>query len=467
MSIVLCGICPHPPIAVPEVGYEESERVAATQSALTELGRRIKESGAETVVIISPHAPVFREVVAINRSPVLQGDLLLFRAGEVSISAPNDPELALAISEESSGMGLETVELNPDDEKRYGITLRLDHGVTVPMYFFQKGGVKLPLVHAAMTVAPLDKLYIFGQAVRRAADALNKKVALIASGDMSHGLTEDAPGGYLPRGAEFDRQLAELLAKSDFAGVLNMDRQLVESAGECGYRSIVMMLGALDGCSVQTDVLAYEGPFGVGYMTVSLKPLEFDNVPSIGAAFKQEETERIAARRAAESFLVRLARETLETYVKGERPAPAAEVPQEFRDKRAGVFVSIKKHGVLRGCIGTISPTASDIVGEVTNNAISAGTRDPRFQPVRESELADLEYSVDVLDPPEPIRSADALDPKKYGVVVRAGSRSGLLLPDLEGVDTVSEQVAIARQKAGIGLNEPVSLERFLVIRHT
>ena len=466
MSIVLCGICPHPPIAVPEVGYEESEKVAATQKALIELGRRIKESGAETVVIISPHAPVFRDVVALNLSPGLQGDLMLFRAGEVSVSALSDLALALAIAREAYGMGLETVELNQDEEKRYGISLRLDHGVTVPMYFFQKGGVKLPMVHAAMAVAPSDKLYLFGLAVRRAAHTLNKKVALIASGDMSHGLTKDAPGGYLPRGAEFDRQLAELLAKSDFAGVLNMDKELVESAGECGYRSIVMMLGALDGYSVETDVLAYEGPFGVGYLTASLKPLEQDKAPSIRAAFQREEQERIAVRRASESFLVRLARETLEKYVKGEKPAPTPEIPPEFQKRKAGVFVSIKKHGALRGCIGTIAPATPGIVEEVTNNAISAGTRDPRFEPVSVDELAELEYSVDVLNPPEPVESADALDPKKYGVVVRAGNRSGLLLPDLEGVDTVVEQIAIARQKAGIGLHEPVNLERFLVSRY-
>ncbi len=130
------------------------------------------------------------------------------------------------------------------------------------------------------------------------------------------------------------------------------------------------------------------------------------------------------------------------------------------------MFVSIKKHGNLRGCIGTIEPTKPGAVEEVIANAVSAGVRDPRFEPVKEEELGDLEYSVDVLLPVEPVKSLKQLDPKKYGVVVRSGWRSGLLLPNLEGIDTAAEQVAIARRKAGISPEEPVELERFEVVRY-
>jgi len=141
-------------------------------------------------------------------------------------------------------------------------------------------------------------------------------------------------------------------------------------------------------------------------------------------------------------------------------------LPEEMLNSRAGTFVSIKKKGELRGCIGTIGPTRENIASEIVHNAISAGTSDPRFYPVKPYELDELEYSVDVLMEPEEINSMDELDVVKYGVIVRAGRRTGLLLPNLENVNTVEQQVSIALQKAGISPNEKYTMERFEVIRH-
>ena len=465
MSVVYCGICPHPPIVVPEVGGDNSEKVEATQQALLEMGRRIKGSGAETVVIISPHAPIFQDVVGINMTPVLKGDLSVFLASSISFELKNDLALVGEINEQAAGLGLRVVELTGDMERQYRITLDLDHGTIVPLYFLRKAGVELPLVHVSMAVAPPEKLYLFGLSVRRAAESLGRKVALLASGDLSHCLTPDAPGGYEPRGKEFDREMARLLAGPDVEGLLKMDRALVRQAGECGYRSIIMMLGALDGRDVKAEVLSYEGPFGVGYLTASYEPGGENPQRSFLAKLQSERRETIMRRRGEESYPVRLARETLEKQVKG-RPLPEpGEIPEEFR-RRAGVFVSIKKHGNLRGCIGTIEPARANAAEEVMANAVSAGLYDPRFQPVGRDELDDLEYSVDVLHPPEPVENLSDLDPKKYGVIVRAGRRKGLLLPNLEGIDTVEEQVDIARRKAGIGPDVPVELERFEVVRY-
>ena len=163
--------------------------------------------------------------------------------------------------------------------------------------------------------------------------------------------------------------------------------------------------------------------------------------------------------------LVKLAKKTVETFVKeGKVPKPEELTPE--MKERAGVFVSIHKFGELRGCIGTIEPQRSNVAEEVIANAISSATRDPRFPAIVPSELKDLEYSVDVLTTPEPIKSQDQLDPKRYGVIVEAGWRKGLLLPDLEGVDTVDYQIDICRQKAGIAPNEPVKLYRFEVRRY-
>jgi len=163
--------------------------------------------------------------------------------------------------------------------------------------------------------------------------------------------------------------------------------------------------------------------------------------------------------------LVRLAKETIESYVRdGTIPQPK-ELTPEMRE-RAGVFVSLKVGGMLRGCIGTFDPLKANVAEEVIANAISSATRDPRFPPVTPGELADLEYSVDVLTEPEPVTSEAELDPKRYGVIVESGGRRGLLLPDLEGVDTVAHQIDICRSKAGILPHEPVKLYRFEVKRY-
>ena len=162
--------------------------------------------------------------------------------------------------------------------------------------------------------------------------------------------------------------------------------------------------------------------------------------------------------------IVKLAKETVESYIReGKIPQPKELTPE--MEKSAGVFVSIHKRGELRGCIGTFEPTKANVAEEIIANAISSATRDPRFPPIAASELGDLEYSVDILTKPEPVKDVSQLDAKKYGVIVESGFQRGLLLPDLEGVDTVERQLEICRLKAGIRFDEPVSLYRFEVKR--
>ena len=232
----------------------------------------------------------------------------------------------------------------------------------------------------------------------------------------------------------------DALSRLDTHAILNLDEDLIEHAGECGLRSIVILLGALQGLSATPHILSYEGPFGVGYLVASF---EVEQLPP----------------------LVQLAKKTVETFVKeGKTPEPG-ELTPEMKEK-AGVFVSIHKQGELRGCIGTFEPTTKNVADEVINNAISSATRDPRFPPIAPNELKDLDYSVDVLTSPKPVKSPNHLDPKKYGVIVESGFRRGLLLPDLEGVDSVDYQIDICRQKAGIMPDEPIKLYRFEVKRY-
>jgi AmmeMemoRadiSam system protein A len=164
------------------------------------------------------------------------------------------------------------------------------------------------------------------------------------------------------------------------------------------------------------------------------------------------------------SAIVELARKAVERYIRQGKIFRPRKLTAEMK-QRAGVFVSIKKRGELRGCIGTFMPTRTNVAEEIVANAISSATQDPRFMPVETSELVDLEYSVDILTEPEPVQSTDQLDPRKYGVIVECGYRRGLLLPDLAGVDKVEEQIEICRAKAGISAGEPIRLYRFRVER--
>jgi AmmeMemoRadiSam system protein A len=217
---------------------------------------------------------------------------------------------------------------------------------------------------------------------------------------------------------------------------------------------------------VQTDFLSYEGPFGVGYAVCEYRVGADDENRRFGDMYLREQQQRLAAIKDSEDAYVQLARQSLEAYVRRREKIARPDGLPEDMIRRAGVFVSLKKDGRLRGCIGTISPTKATIAEEIIGNAISAGTGDPRFEPVTEDELASLVYSVDVLGAPEPAASMAQLDAKRYGVIVTKGARRGLLLPNLEGVDTPEEQVSIALQKAGIGQNEDYTIERFEVVRH-
>ena len=235
------------------------------------------------------------------------------------------------------------------------------------------------------------------------------------------------------------------------------------------------MAGALDRTAIKPELLSYEGPFGVGYGVAAFTPVGKEGADESRALLEQYEAFHkadLARRKAAEDPYVSLARLSLETYVRERRritPDEKPGLPAELLSTRAGAFVSLKKDGELRGCIGTIAPVQDSLAEEICANAISAGRHDPRFPPVTASELDELVYDVDVLGAPEPVESADQLDPKRYGVIVStADGRRGLLLPDLDGVDTVSEQLRIAAGKGHIDLRrDDCALERFEVVRHT
>lgn len=452
---VLGIIAPHPPIMVPEVGGRDAAVTADSAEAMALEARALEIFDPDVIVLMSPHAPVARDVFVIDTGPRAAGDLSRFGAREVRIEATGDPELAAAIIDEAAVDGITVVPRSLSPLLEPGL---LDHGALVPLSFLDRPG-RYPLVEISLAFLPLPVHRDLGCAVRRAALRLGRRVAFVASGDCSHRLTPTAPAGYSPHGAEFDAALVRILSAGAYRELEAIDPDLIEAAGECGLRSFITLGGFLEGSVTHTRVLSYEGPWGVGYLAALAA------APELLAALGTGEAGRKGGTAGSdESEPVRLARRTIETFVREHRvlTAPAAE---GLLATRHGAFVSLHRQGMLRGCIGTIAPSQGNLAEEIVHNAIQAATADPRFPPLDRAELEDLEISVDVLQPSEPA-TPDELDPRTYGVIVSADWRRGLLLPDLDGVDTVEDQIAIACQKAGIGPHERVHLERFRVDRY-
>jgi len=433
MSIKYAFVTPHPPIIIPEIGGAHLEDVSSTVKAMQSLGKRAKEISPRTIIIVSPHSELYFNYFGIVTQDRIIGSFSEFGAPEVRFDLEIDEITTKKVIEEAKKASLPIRGIED---------VYLDHGAMVPLYYILKElDYKPRLVLLSFSLLPLDKVFSFGKVI----DMVGEEDTLfIASGDMSHRLIPGAPAGYDPMGKIFDQAVTEILKSGELKEFLNIDSDLIERAGECGLRSLVMLAGIMDEKRIRTSFLSYEGPFGVGYLVGEVISVNSEDLTS---------------------YILNLAKEAVETYIREGRVISPKDIPEELK-RRAGAFVTIKKHRELRGCIGTIAPTRENLAYEIINNAISSATEDPRFNPIREEELSELSYSVDILNPPEKITDISLLDPKKYGVIVESGWQRGLLLPDLEGVDTVEEQLRIAALKAGLTIDEIENIYRFTVTRY-
>lgn len=460
MPILGAFIVPHPPLIVSQIGKGEERKIQKTVDSYHEVAKRISELAPETIIVTSPHSVMYSDYFHISPGAKAKGDFRRFGAREVSFSVEYDVEFVKELERLAEERSIEAGTLGERDPN-------LDHGTMVPLYFIDQYYKNYKLVRIGLSGLSVLDHYRLGRCIRETADKLNRKTVFVASGDLSHKLKEDGPYGYADEGVQFDKEITEAMKKGDFLKFLEFSPDFCEAAAECGLRSFIIMAGALSGLKVEPDFLSYEGPFGVGYGLCAYKITGEDEKRHFDIIFKEEQEKLAKERQRKEDAYVRLARLSLETYIRTGKYSKIPDgLPEEMTKKRAGVFVSLKKYGELRGCIGTISPVTGSIAEEIIRNAVSAGVEDPRFPAVREDELPDLVYSVDVLSEPEPVSSLDELDVKRYGVIVSSGRRRGLLLPDLEGVDTVEKQISIAKRKAGIYDNEDVKIERFEVVRH-
>ncbi len=446
VTVVFAGLMPHAPVLVPSVGGEYCGQLEDTSAALAALGRRMVAARPDSLVVLSPHSPMRAGTVGLWTTSPLRGSFEAFGAKQERIRLPLDRALVNGIEEQCArrSLGSWPIARGP-----------LDHGAMVPLFHLVAAGWDGPT--CVVGLADLDGCLLdeLGEAIAAAALALGRRIALVASGDLSHRLTATAPCGYAPEGERFDKTFIELLASGAPDAIRRVDTNLRSLAAEDGVAPTRAALAATGYATTGRTVLSYEGPFGVGYgVAVLSDPAAVSAIPAAPA--RGSTITDIAD-------LPQVARQAVASAFVGgpETPPYAAAGPLKVP---LGVFVTI--HTVdheLRGCRGAPIPGQPDLVASTWRHAREAAFDDPRFPALEASELPNVRFTVSVLSPPERVGSIAALDPVKYGVLVTStdGHRRGLLLPGIKGIDSAAEQVRLAQAKAGISPREAVMLQRF------
>lgn len=260
--LTFAAITPHPPILIPSIGKENTKRIKKTSEAMEELEKKLHAAKPDTIIIISPHGAILPDAFSVNLNPQYKSDLKEFGDVSTKMEFKANTSLAFRIKELMEDKNIPLV---------LGSEPTLDHGAAVPLYFLTKRTPNVSILPLGYSFLDLKTHFNFGDFLKEIILNEEKKIAVIASGDLSHCLTKGAPAGYSPRGKEFDEKLVELITNKNTAGILNLDADLIEEAGECGLRSIVILLGLLERINYTPEVLSYEGPFGVGYLVANFK----------------------------------------------------------------------------------------------------------------------------------------------------------------------------------------------------
>ncbi|MFA7075257.1 MAG: AmmeMemoRadiSam system protein A [Candidatus Izemoplasmatales bacterium] len=450
MSLTKSYIVPHPPLIIPGIGNGEEKKIENTVRAYQKISEEILSIKPDTIIISSPHSKSYYDYIQISSGEYGEGSFKEFGA-DLSIKCQYDQQfiekLNLLLEKNSFPAGTEGLQQTA-----------LDHGTMIPLFFIKQKYQNFKLVRISISGLALKTHFQLGELINQVISESDKKYVYIASGDLSHKLKSTGPYGYAKEGVEFDNKIVSIIKDNKLKDLLKFEEGFCNKAAECGLKSFVIMAGVLNNYNISSELLSYEGPFGVGYAVASFLNNHDLEIKKSGKEEKKKE----------EDEYVGLAKKSLEYYFKNQKKySDFSNVPKIMKDSKAGVFVSLHKYGQLRGCIGTIQPVTSSIASEIVQNAVSAAVRDPRFSPVVFSELPFLEISVDVLTKPELVKSIDELDPLIYGVIVSCNNRSGVLLPDLEGIDSVEQQINIALQKAGISSEDNYEIKKFKVFRHT
>jgi AmmeMemoRadiSam system protein A len=465
MSLLGVVIAPHPPILIPEIGKGEEQEAKKTIEGMGKMATFAKEQKPEIVVVLSPHGNMFRDGICILDADALEGDFLDFGFASYRMKKKTSRFFLERLRTALESTSFSYLFMTREEAHVYAGRFTLDHGALVPLYFMDKEYDDYQVIHITPGGLDLQEIDRFGTLLGKVADEMEQRVLILASADLSHCLKDAGPYTFSKEGPVFDQIVVDSIGEKHYDDLLNMKPHLYEPAGQCGLRPIVMALGAMEGLESQPEVFSYEGPYGVGYMTAAISVIG-----------KSQPTKHQATKSTVKSDpFVALARKSVEYWTKEgqhldwadyKRALTDLEFVEQVEQDRSGAFVSLHLDGRLRGCIGTVEPTRAHLALEIIHNAVEACAFDPRFPAVEPWELANLDISVDILKTPEPIESWTELDPLRYGVIVEKGRRRGLLLPHLDGVETVEAQLDIAMQKAGILSIKNATVYRFEVVRH-
>lgn len=272
-NVMVFALMPHPTMMIPEIGKGELDKMQDTVAAAQGVAKMIKEQNPQTIILVSPHGPVFEDSASISIHPRLKGNFGEFGAPDIIMGFETDDLLARHILKQTDRLGINLLALTDDMARDHRLSLALDHGALVPLYYLSKAGFKGQLIHISTGILSYEEMYTFGKATQIAVDASGKKVAVIASGNLSHNIRSN--GTCSQTGKDFDKQVLQAVKELNVKALLAMDRNLIETKNECGLRSIFFLMGVVGGLDATAELLSYESPFGVGYgvatITVSNK----------------------------------------------------------------------------------------------------------------------------------------------------------------------------------------------------
>lgn len=427
-------IVPHPPIILSEIGQGEERKIQNTIDAYHTIAKEISKLKPETIVIISSHAPSYSDYIHISPGQYASGDFSKFHHPECRIAVEYDTELVDRISSIAKRNRI-------DAGKRGDSAPVLDHGTMIPLYFINQYYENYRVVRVSVSGLSAETHDLLGQCISAAADDLERNIVVIASGDLSHRLSEASPYGQAKEGKEFDQFMLHAMRNNELASCANVSAELAKKSAQCGLPAFQILQGCLREYDFMSELMSYEHPFGIGYAICAFR--EFDQDPYI-----------------------HLARTSLRYYLKHHKPMKQPEGLDAAFYERAGVFVSLYKNDELRGCMGSVQPIHRTLGEEIIQTAVAAALHDPRFPPVTNKELSQLELHVDVLSHLEPVFFPDELDVKQYGIIVSSSGKRGVLLPNIKEITTSQQQLQIALEKAGISKDDFYTIERFRVEHH-
>lgn len=441
MAIPCAVLMCHAPIVIPQIAGVRASQCEGTTRAMRAAATALVRQAPEVVVIISPHTPRDRRRFGVVSAAHIGGDFSRFGAPEVAVRLPGAPHAASELERAARKLDLLTCATAGDE---------LDHGALVPLFFMVEAGWSGSTLLLALPYPGTGTEPRMGLAIAKAAHALGESWCVLASGDMSHRLTHDAPAGYHSRARDFDATFRSLIDAGQLERACSVDPGLRDVAAEDVVDSTAVAAAAVGFDAAGHRTLHYEAPFGVGYLEAVLheRPLA-----------RSADAPRAVT--AQQHPLLSVARHAIDAALHERRyDVPALSEPWV---RPRGVFVTLRIGGELRGCIGHVEPQHATLAHEVASCAIGAALHDPRFAAMTPLELADVTIELSLLSPCERVVHLDELDAERYGVVVSAGHRRGVLLPAVAGIHSVHDQLRVALRKAGLTGQEDVQLERFEV----